>query len=577
MTPDSLQTLVIRPVQEPGDSDGPKLLDVQEIRVNGKPLKLSDVPSSGWIYTPYGLESELNNVNPLVVKEKTNLSSDVTIQFLEGPDYGSAEIQMGWFEKEINLYKSKQESETIVSIPQASTTFEKYSFFVSYYLLICMVFVLAGNLLLPESTLNTLLQKLSVITSSISFWIFISYFFWYWVSFVNPVFLNSSHEMINQNFLPAIRPIGNDLKLILKAGTSLASGGSPYSGANKYPPLATLLFLPLTTMTFTNAYQFITALNVLFYIFVTIGFPVLIKNNRRIPSYLWFLLGTGFFSYGFHFEIERGQFNLIAMGLVFLSILIFHKFPKIRFISYILFSIGIQLKIYPVIFVIFLADNWKNWKDTFSRWLVLGLCNLGLLFVLGPKILVDYISSIMDVVTTIGKIDSPVSHSISGFLLFSNYFFNFPEKISSIARWLLLLAALFFIGKVFLTAYKNQNILDPSLMLACTSGALILPPWSNDYTLSYLVGPIIYMLLNIETNQDQPNYSSDKIYLPLIIVTSFVLLGTYFSYMNKPVFFQNQFPMLLLLLITLSMRPKTKALHSTIIDSTHELKQINAV
>jgi hypothetical protein len=556
LTPDSSQTIIIKPFQDPGNHNVSKKLIVQEIRINGKPLQLSTFPASGWINTPFGLESELNSVSPLVIRNNGELTTDIKIQFLEGPDYGSAKIQMGWFEKEENFNKPEQESETVVSIPASSTLFGQPSFFVSYWLSLCMVFILAGSLLIPGYILNTSVKKILNVISSISFWIFISYFIWYWISYVNPVFLNSSHVMQNDNFLPAIRPIGNDLKLILNASNSLASGGSPYIGANKYPPLAALLFLPLTTIHFTNAFHFISALNVIFYIFITLGFPVFIGKNWRIPPYVWFLLGTGLFSYGFHFEIERGQFNLIAIGLVFLSIVIFHKFPKIRFISYVLFSIGIQLKIYPVIFVIFLADNWKDWKNTISRWFILGLCNLGLLFVLGPKILAEYMSSIMDVVTIIGKTDWPVSHSISGFLSFGNYFFNYPESTLSVIKWFLIIGTLFLIGKTFITAFKNQVILDPSLMLACTIGALVLPPLSNDYTLAYLVGPTIYLLINLENGSHQPDSSFGKNHLLQKIVISLVLSGTYFSYVNKPIFFQNQFPMLLLLLMAVSIRPK---------------------
>ena len=65
-------------------------------------------------------------------------------------------------------------------------------------------------------------------------------------------------------YVPAIDPIGVDLQQMLSYSDSLFTARqTPYIGFNLYPPLASVLFIPLLTVEFSLAYKIVTLVNVL--------------------------------------------------------------------------------------------------------------------------------------------------------------------------------------------------------------------------------------------------------------------------------------------------------------------------
>jgi hypothetical protein len=310
--------------------------------------------------------------------------------------------------------------------------------------------------------------------------------------------------------------------------------------------------LPLSFFDPRLAYQFMVSINYGVFCFITIGLPFVILKFKKLPAFAWFLFGTGLFSYGLLFEVERGQFNLIAMGFVFLAILLFHKSKRFRWLAYVLFCISIQLKIYPAVFVVFFADDWRDWKKTLPRWVYLGIANIGLLFILGPGIMLHYVEAMTRVVSGIGKTDWPVNHSITGFIMFANYYFNFSDRLYITIDIILTGTVLLLTALCFIKAYNRRNILDPYLLLACTLVALLLPTLSNDYTLAYLIGPTIILFIHLDENfMERRDIGKPSIRLIRIFsgISAFALTSTYFSYFQKPLILQNQFPALFILLI----------------------------
>jgi hypothetical protein len=552
-TPDDLQTLIIKPIQEPNLPKEANRVLVEEIKLNGNPIPLNDIkPSSGWISNTYGLESEPGTSIPLVLRNSGKLQSDIQVLFGKGPDFSAAQIRIGWDDQQIELYQSGGESEIIVSVP--ANTFRHWGLvsWLSFWISISGILFVLGILFLPVPTIGKVCDRLFGLTKSVLFWIIFSFLFWYGFSFVRMVFLNPSNVMMNENFLPAIRPIGNDLNYVLDAGKSLLHGLSPYTGPNKYPPAAVALFLPLTFLSPRSAFQFLSVISYLFFCFITLGFPYGLTRLKRLPEFAWILFVAGLYSYGLLFEIERGQFNLIAIGCVFSGILIFHRQPKLRWLAFILFCVSVQLKIYPAIFVIFFSDDWENWKRNIVRWMALGLANLALLFALGPAILQQFLVTNSDLISSLGKTDWPVSHSIDGFLMFANYYFNFPDNILNYLQIFIYLVVLSLIGFCFFLAWRKKTVLDPALLLACTIGALTIPSLSNDYTLAYLVGPGILFVIAIETlliRRKQSKGMNIRWIVILTAISTYALSATFFSYLQKPLLLQNQFPNLVLLLL----------------------------
>ncbi len=169
---------------------------------------------------------------------------------------------------------------------------------------------------------------------------------------------------------------------------------TPYIRFNLYPPLTAVLFAPLVDIPFRVAYWLIALTTLGCYVFITLAFPMrVIKEPRTLPV-LMLIFITGLFSYGLQFEIERGQFNVIAVACCFAAIWICHFRRKYRYFAYCLFSLSVQLKVFPLIFIVMLIRDWRDWKGNVALCLALSAANFALLFVLGPTVFFDFLEAI---------------------------------------------------------------------------------------------------------------------------------------------------------------------------------------
>ncbi|MBK8823582.1 MAG: DUF2029 domain-containing protein [Anaerolineales bacterium] len=161
--------------------------------------------------------------------------------------------------------------------------------------------------------------------------------------------------------------------------------------AYPYPPFTLLfhtLFLPFSSV---GSYRVISFLTLTAFTLVGFFIPVQFNQQKKMTILPVFFFITGLFSYGFQFELERGQFNLISVSLALTSIWIFHKYPKIRWLSYLFFTMAVQLKMYPLIFILGLIDNWQDWKGIIKRFALLFIVNFAALFILGYKNFILYL------------------------------------------------------------------------------------------------------------------------------------------------------------------------------------------
>ena len=314
----------------------------------------------------------------------------------------------------------------------------------------------------------------------------------FWLFFVIPTFLNSAHAMAFFYYVPAMNPIGEDLRQMLSYSNSLfLNKSTPYIGQNLYPPLASVVFIPLLFVKFVDAYYFITLINFLCIILIAYIIPYLI-GNKKISELSMFIFAISFFAYGVQFEIERGQFNLIAMSLCFVSIYLFYYHPKTRIFSYILFSLSIQLKIYPAIFILLFWDQEENWRNNMNRFVGLGVFNLVLFFSLGFNIFFDFFEAIK------AQVSNPYiwvgNHSIESFAYLQKNNFTWLNDLFPV-KFILLAVTIICILLIFITSFSRSEKINPFLLLGCTIGAAIIPSVSHDYKLAMLVMPIQVLLI----------------------------------------------------------------------------------
>jgi len=375
--------------------------------------------------------------------------------------------------------------------------------------------------------------------------------------FICPVFLNSVHVMQFFKYVPSINPIGVDLSQILSYSESwFFKGQSPYIGNNLYPPLASLLFTPLLLVDFSIAYRIITILTLLCYGFITLILPVFINKDKSFSPLLMLFFITGLFSYGFQFEIERGQFNIIAFSLCFIAIYLYHYYYKYRYLAYLLFSISLQLKVFPGIFVIMFIKDWRDWRGNIKRIFAILAFNFSCFFVLGIQTFLDFVEAIKK--QTLKPYIWIGNHSIKSFVMFYSkiknphiYKWIWIDKYKGLSQLILLASVLLCLCLIIVKMYKRRTTgLNPYLLVACTICAMLIPSVSHDYKLSILTAPVVIAL-----SLDLANSNTRKRLLSilLIIAISVAYSSTLFSYTNKPFVIANNLPALIIMLFAFAL------------------------
>jgi hypothetical protein len=276
-------------------------------------------------------------------------------------------------------------------------------------------------------------------------------------------------------------------------------------------------------------------------------------DKKNLPLVLLFFI-TGLTSYGLQFELERGQYNVFTFLLCLWAIYIFHYHPKYRILAYLLFSLSVQLKIYPAIFIVMLIDNWKAWKSILLRFAGIALFNLLLLFTMGYRTFLDFLHAVSTQLATPGWTFNG-NHSIKAFvynlakdgyrITGSNTLEVLRQNSSFIETSLLLIFAILFVTAILISYTRNSPGLDAYLLMTCMIGAMIIPI-SIDYTLSIIAAPIALVLCSIPEHKQRPQR---LISILMVLGISLDYASMLIPFKYKPYYLNNTFPPIFLILI----------------------------
>lgn len=394
-----------------------------------------------------------------------------------------------------------------------------------------------------------------VINLPVIAWALVGFFIAYVLFFVWPMFMDSSLR-INyfSRYLPDRLPIGSDLIIVIDLAREwFTENLSPYR-IQFYPPFTYVFFAPLLLVEhYPTLYKFFTLFMVLSYCFLTFILPVKMTDKKNIPLILLFLV-TGLASYGLQFELERGQYNVFTFLLCLWSIYIFHYHPKYRIFAYLLFSLSVQLKLYPAIFIVMLIDNWKDWKGIALRFAGLAVFNFLLLFIMGPRIFLDFLRSVSSQMSAPGWTWNG-NHSINAFvfnltkdgfrIIGSDTLEILKQNSGFLETFLFLMFGIMFLLALLISYQRNKPGPDPYLLIACMIGALVIPI-SNDYTLSILAAPVALLM---SSSPAPKTFSQRLISILMILGISFSYASTLIPFKYKPYYLNNAFPPLFLILI----------------------------
>jgi hypothetical protein len=351
-------------------------------------------------------------------------------------------------------------------------------------------------------------------------------------------------------------PIGHDLIMIIdRAKGWFAANQSPYTGqASFYPPFTYMFFAPVLLIDhYPTLYKLFTLFIVLSYCFLSLVLPIKMTDKKDRPLVLLFFI-TGLTSYGLQFELERGQYNVFTFLLCLWAIYIFHYHPKYRILAYLLFSLSVQLKIYPAIFIVMLIDNWRDWKSILLRFAGIAIFNFLLLFTMGYRMFLDFLQAVSKQLVTPGWTFNG-NHSIKAFvfnltkdgfrLIDSNTLEVLRQNSGFVETSLLLIFGVLFITAILISYARNRTGMDPYLLMTCMIGAMIIPI-SIDYKLSILAAPVALVLCSIP---EPKNILQRLISILMILGVSFGYASMLIPFKYKPYYLNNMFPPIFLILI----------------------------
>ena len=406
-------------------------------------------------------------------------------------------------------------------------------------------------------------------------WVVISFLALYLALFVSPAFFSKETFQYFVKYIPDawVTRIGFDVEqTVAHIQTWLTDGASPYAdGIVPYSPLTLLVFAPLVILGYPAYFKFLALMSIGSFVIAALLIPLRLQKNQPVvaserspaseatPSTLILLFFlTGLFSYGFQFELERGQFNVIAFAACLLAIYLFHFHHKFRYFAYLLFSFAVQLKLYPAIFILMFVRDWRDWKGNLKRFAGLGLANFALLFVAGFDLGMQYITKMVN--RQGGFQSSRVEDlSISGFVyhLTTDGFNTLSADVTArlaqntgLISTILLLIFLACLFVILLDAFrKNHTGVNLSLLTICALGALFIPAGSFDYKLPILAAPLALFLTGLRW----PVPVSKRITsIVLTIVLSLAYWSTLAPFTVKSALFAGNFPALFLILLSVT-------------------------
>ena len=392
-------------------------------------------------------------------------------------------------------------------------------------------------------------------------WVAIPFLVEYLLFFALPMFLSKERVQYFTRYIPDayITHIGFDIEAtVSRINTWLVSGVSPYTdGFLLYTPLVFVLLAPLIVLGYPAYYRFMVLLSLAGYGLILHLASRLLPKSRAALLLLIFILGL--FSYGLQFELERGQFNLVAMALTLSALYLFHYQPRWRYFAYLLFSLAIQLKLYPVLFIFLFVEDWRAWKVTLRRFVALGLSNFALLFVLGWDFFVTFLGRVTSV--QLNYQSSRLEDlSLTGFvynLTTDGFDLLGPGALAAIApharliRYLLLAIFLACFVYVLASAWRQRRAgFDPYLFLLCTLGAMLLPSQSADYKLSILVAPFALVLASLPELQARGRKLAQGL---LVCLASLAYWSTFYPAGVKPYPLSRNFPALFVILVAVTL------------------------
>lgn len=343
--------------------------------------------------------------------------------------------------------------------------------------------------------------------------------------------------------VPAADGRAADLSMMLSYSDSLVRGETPYIGWNLYPPMASVLYVPLLAVPLAAAWLIASAATVGASVTATMALPVASTSRQRAVVVGMAMLSL--VSYPMLFELERGQFNVIAWTAGLFGVWLFHKNPALRWLAYASLTLGIQLKLYPAILIVMLAgDGMRPWL---RRVAVLGAANVALLFVLGQGVFAEFLQAVA------AQADNPgiwrANHSIRAFTVMLADYASRHGVASFSPRMVELPMLAAAVAAMLATWRSGAWKPTAATLLSAALFACLFSPVSHDCKLTILFAPLAWYLA-VAVESESPSRASAALLAVVVAAVAWMMLPD----AAKPLLLANNCPTLVVAISAVASR-----------------------
>ncbi len=345
------------------------------------------------------------------------------------------------------------------------------------------------------------------------------------------------------NPIPVMSPVGFDYRIgsYETAATLYNSNFKQIrvdgSYSSIYPPLVPLLNLPYLLVNENVAYLIHVGLlilsNLLCLAIVTWLAKEYLFNQSTLDkqligaalAFLFFMMVAYLFSsYGFIFSIERGNTDIFALLLSLLAVWVLLKRPDSLWLQVVLLSVATHLKIYPA--VLFMLLLYKHGKKLILPALVV---NLAFLFILGPKMVLDFFTTI----TSSSGVGAGFGNSWTWVGNHAAYAFAdlMAREATNYSDTLILLWGIFSVIPLLLWGLASRKLLskrftaEDAFLYTMVSIPLmdLFPTVSMDYKLVILVAAALMMLILLVKQIVNSAHRTHFVQLGIVLLLMFLI------------------------------------------------------
>lgn len=304
--------------------------------------------------------------------------------------------------------------------------------------------------------------------------------------------------------LPLAHPTGIDFRDGLY--NPAAAFSTLHSG---WPPLTLLLGRPFTLVSFSTGY----VVQVVMLVALALAAAALsatlaaraafapdLSGQRRLAGGRLLALVMGLWlvtSYGFMYEVERGNIDLYALVFALLAVWLMLRSPRSVWLPAAVLAIAVGLKLYPAVLVVLLL-----WRYRWRAVLPVAVCTLAVMLIAGPANLRDSFATLNTLQSNQASLgwsnhsSAAVAQILQNITGWAPSWIGYPLLLVPLALWACTLVILVRRG------WSDRNAVVAAA--ACMPLMSVVPSISHDYRLVLSVFPIAVLAAVLATMEREP-------------------------------------------------------------------------